>query len=1053
MSIQIDRIERIQSPDSDDDDAEGLPAPEDVSPFQTAVRSLRGGAKQRKNAIRIRLPRDPQARADLPNDIAGVLVWIIADVCGESCIESLEILIYPAKYGLEFVLHPRPYGLNENSNTQSTLDSAEKKTYTQALSKLKQSVKRRYPAAVTAEVGHLDLEPVGISDVTTTRLYSHEDGNRETPGNSKTKPLKALFDAFRENHDPFIYQVIVGGKDGQYNASVRCATYRPKDTYTGDRDFARLVEQGKPSDLSRVFAPGNFTSNHDPRLAAGLWKTSYTKRVNGPDKCRVEYSDERTNQYTSRREVRDLADRNREIILGKREHRRLMSGDTSAEHFLKEDYNLYGWFSMFEAQLGPFVQTVTDRWETNPWLDVEGRSEPAFHSVEPIIIETDAEFGYGKGATDEASGEPDVQNEGNLPHRSYENTVERTFTEGGDDIEKVEQTTDSLPDLRIWTDDQFILTLGIAVGSTIVAFEVEDENSTKPSNTLKNAERAIAAGRHVIFAFTQDQVERGYQNLSRGYKKKTPDGNAAILYNQTDPVRTVDGRSFVRRGSGATTYELRGRELTASDDHGELVRGDASEDVSTFDWPIAGESTDEDGDSTGRCGYYRKTEDGTHRVETRDGTAIITYSEKKAFLADWCWIYEPHIPMGFGYLDHVTVTYLDEETNQIEVYDPTPEWATYERTETQKAGFAAFFERFIVARDGPQLTYDALDETFSTWFEGHSQYEAPVRSVIGGYLPDAFKDAKTGGTANKYQYFDGYDWLFDPTIDSPHQTGPPADYDPDDPEDASEPDGDAGEDGDNVGEDNDDAAETDSDDDAGEDVEDPDDAVEDDKDLDDVVEDDGDDTGGEDSDDDAEEGGDDDAGEDDEDPDDAGEDSDDDAGDDDDDDAGEDVEDPDDAGEDGEDPDDTAEDDEDPDDAGEDDEDPDDTAEDDDDDAGDGSDDFDGTAERADESDNAEAGDAPSDSDAPEAEPDELDDTAENAPNDSDATEAEPEELDDTTENTSSEDTSSTDTKDTTSVQKTLTGATEGSDDDEATDTTPDAVEESPNSDKRTDDA
>lgn len=896
-------------------------------------------------------------------------------VCGESCIESLEILIYPAKYGLEFVLHPRPYGLNENSNTQSTLDSSEKKTYAQPLSKLKQSVKRRYPAAVTAEVGHLDLEPVGISDVTTTRLYSHKDGNRETPGNSKTKPLKALFDAFRENHDPFIYQVIVSGKDGQYNASVRCATYRPKDTYTGDRDFARLVEQGKPSDLSRVFAPGNFTSNHDPRLAAGLWKTSYAKRVNGPDKCRVEYNDERTNQYTSRREVRDLADRNREIILGKREHRRLMSGDTSAENFLKEDYKLYGRFSVFEAQLGPFVQTVTDRWETNPWLDVEGRSEPAFHSVEPIIIETDAEFGFGQGATDEASGEPDVQNEGNLPHRSYENIVERTFTEGGDDIEKVEQTTDSLPDLRIWTDEQFILTLGIAVGSTIVAFEVEDENSTKPSNTLKNAERAIAAGRHVIFAFTQDQVERGYQNLSRGYKKKTPDGNAAILYNQTDPVRTVDGRSVVRRGSGATTYELRGRELTASDDHGELVRGDASEDVSTFDWPIAGESTDEDGDSTGRCGYYRKTEDGIHRVETRDGTAIITYSEKKAFLADWCWIYEPHIPMGFGYLDHVTVTYLDEETNQIEVYDPTPEWATYERTETQKAGFAAFFERFIVARDGPQLTYDALDETFSTWFEGHSQYEAPVRSVIGGYLPDAFKDAKTGGTANKYQYFDGYDWLFDPMIDSPHQTGPPADYDPDDPGDASEPDGD-------------DAAE-DSDDDAGEDVEDPDDAVEDDEDLDDVVEGDADDTGGEDSDDDAEEGSDDDAGEDDEDPDDAGEDSDDDAGDDDDD-AGEDGEDPDDAGEDS------------------------------DDDGGD-DDDSDGTVERVDE----------------------LDDTAENAPNESDATETESEELDDTTENNSSKDASSTDTKDTTSVQKTLTGATEGSDDDEATHTTPDAVEES----------
>ncbi|MEZ3163856.1 hypothetical protein ABNG03_03710 [Halorubrum sp. RMP-47] len=937
-------------------------------------------------------------------------MWIIADVCSESCIESLEILIYPAKYGLEFVLHPRPYGLDGNSDTQSTLDSAEKKTYAQPLSKLKQSVKRRYPAAVTAEVGHLDLEPVGLSDVTTTRLYSHKDGNRETPGNSKTKPLKALFDAFRANHDPFIYQVIVSGSNGQYNVCVRCATYRPKDTYTGDRGFARLVEHGKPSDLSRVFAPGNVTSNHDPRLAAGLWKTSYTKRVNGPDKYRVEYNDERTNQYTSRREVQALADRVREIMLGKREHRRLMSGDTSTEHFLKEDYKLYGWFSVFEAQLAPFVQTVTDRWKTNPWRDVEGRSAPVFHSTEPITIETEAEFGYGEGTTDAAAGDPNVQNEGNLPHRSYENIVERSFTEGGDDIEKVEQTTESLPDLRIRTEEQFIKKLGIPVCSTIVAYEVDDENTTKPSNTLKNAERAIAAGRHVIFGFTQDRVERGYQHLSRGYKKKTPDGNGAILYNRTDLVRVVDGRSLVRRGSGKTTYELRGTELTVTDDAGELVSGHASEDVSTFDWPVAGETTDEAGEPAGRCGYYRKADDGTHRVETRDGTAIITYSEKKAFLADWCRIYEPHIPMGFGYLDHVTVTYLDEETNQIEVYDPTPEWATYERQETQKAGFAAFFDQFIVARDGPELTYDALEERFATWFEGHSQYDAPVRSVIGGYLPAEFKDAKTGGTGNAYKYFDGYDWLFDPTIDSPHQTGPPADYDPDDPEGTSETD-------------SDDAAEDDSD--AG--GEDDDDGAEDDSGVDDGVEDDSDDTRADDEKDD----GDDDAAGDGEEPGDVAED------------------DSDDATKDGEDPGDGVEDDSDgieEDDAEQDGSDDTKADGEDADTAEKAGDDSDGTVEGADSSTDA-AGDTLNESDATKtaADVDELNDAVEADVDDTNTTDSTPAVSSTADADESAHASASTDPEDTTGVQQTLTGATEERDAGE--DTTPDEGDDAPSTD------
>ncbi|MDB2276557.1 hypothetical protein PM022_18950, partial [Halorubrum ezzemoulense] len=177
---------------------------------------------------------------------------------------------------------------------------------------------------------------------------------------------------------------------------------------------------------------------------------------------------------------------------------------------------------------------------------------------------------------------------------------------------------------------------------------------------------------------------------------------------------------------------------------------------------------------------------GTDGSDAADGDAIATYSEKQAFLADWTWIREPHVPVAPSYLNHVTITYRDEEKNQLHVYDPSPEWETHDRTETQKAGFEAFHDTFIVEREGPELTYEELDDTFSSWFEGQSQFDAPVRSVLGGYLPDPFKKAKTGGTGNDYRYFDGYDWLFAPGIDSPHQAGPPADYDPDDTEAQSE---------------------------------------------------------------------------------------------------------------------------------------------------------------------------------------------------------------------------------------------------------------------------
>ncbi|MDL0127827.1 hypothetical protein [Halobacterium salinarum] len=780
MSIQPQSLDEYQDPDGGSDDADGLPAPTNVSDNPTMVRSLQGGPKQRQNAIRIRLPRDPAKREELPKDIHGVLMWVISDVCGESCIAGVEILMFPGPYGLEFVLHPRPSALDGRSDTQSRLDSFTKKIYSRPLSKLKQSVKRRYPSTVTAEIGHLDLEPVGITDVTTTRLYSVKDGNRMTPGNSKESPLDVLFDAFRQAHDPFIYQVIISGEDGGYSMCVRCATYRPKDNYVGDRGFAKLVERGNPSDLAHVFGDGNLVSNHDAALAAPYWKTSYTEHVDGNDSYRASYSYEKETPYKGKRQVRREADTIKDIVFGRTEHRRLMNGDATVEPILKDEFDRYGWFPALEAQLKPFVRTVTLQWESNPWRDVLGRNPPEFNSVEPIEIETPAEFGLGEGREDTPSDETGVENEGGPVHRSLGQFSRRVFSEGGDDIEEVDQTTDTLPDNRITTNG-IIRTLGIEVDSDITPVEAESTNVTKPAKTLRNAERAMAAGRHVIFVYEQSDVERGYNHLDEPYKKRLED--RIELYTGSDRVQAVDGRQLVRRGDGNTTYELKSRTLIVSDDHGELTRGPATDDIATFEWPIVGttEESTASGEELpeGRCGYYRKTDDGTHRIETADGTAITMYSEKQAFLADWTWIREPHVPVALSYLHAVTVTYRDEQTNQLKVYDPSPDWETHDRTDTQKAGVKAFHDKFIVERDGPELTYDDLEAAFTPWFEGHSQFDAPGRSVMGGHHPKPFKKAKTSGTGNDYRYFDGYDWLFAPGLDSPHQADPPADYNPD----------------------------------------------------------------------------------------------------------------------------------------------------------------------------------------------------------------------------------------------------------------------------------
>ena len=70
MSIQPQQPTDESRPTNHDDE---LPAPDHVPDSQTEVPDLTGAPTQRKNAIRIRLPRDPAKREELPAAINGVL--------------------------------------------------------------------------------------------------------------------------------------------------------------------------------------------------------------------------------------------------------------------------------------------------------------------------------------------------------------------------------------------------------------------------------------------------------------------------------------------------------------------------------------------------------------------------------------------------------------------------------------------------------------------------------------------------------------------------------------------------------------------------------------------------------------------------------------------------------------------------------------------------------------------------------------------------------------------------------------------------------------------
>jgi len=245
----------------------------------------------------------------------------------------------------------------------------------------------------------------------------------------------------------------------------------------------------------------------------------------------------------------------------------------------------------------------------------------------------------------------------------------------------------------------------------------------------------------------------------------------------------------------STTFVLRGSTLTALDDGEEFGRGDANEHLSTFNW---------------ECHRYKKV-DGKYRVETLDGELVEEYASKAAFQTDWTKIYEPHIPVGISYLDFATVTYRTKDTDELKIWGPNPEWVTDDRSETWKGGIKQFAKDHLVKRDdAKELTYAELEEVLAAWFEGHCGYKAPPRQVIGQHLPEEIKKANTGASGNAYRYFKGYGWKIDPDIDSPHQQGPPADYEPESEDEDEDEDQDEANDSDSDSDTDEDADDTES---------------------------------------------------------------------------------------------------------------------------------------------------------------------------------------------------------------------------------------------------
>ena len=710
--------------------------------------------RRRTNVVRLIVPPEQIGEVDFRDTIDGALVQIIKEVQPDSNVAEIEILMYPSPIGFAIVIDPVPRGIDGRSVGQTEISSfiegVHQSVQTDVIDAAKSHTDR-----LGIETGTLNLDPVGISHVSTSRLLLHEDNQIGHESKMDRNPLEKILKSLKENHEPYIYQFIVGGSGGtnNYEGSIRLAPYDPQYTYAGDGGFAELAEKGTPVDLANEYKYLNLTSNHQLDTEEVL-ETEFDERVDGTIDATVEYNFVTQNQYRTRYHIKNEADELQKLVIGKTEHVGLLSGNASHNVRKYKQHDKYSWFEIDPAQLNLFAKCVPLRMEYNPWKLLRERAAPEFDTRNVVREIKDLKQSKGIGTINAPESPAKMANEGSVGHQSFGKLIRRWFAEQGDSIIIADQNADSLPDLWLLTDDGLIISLNKSVASEIVPVEAECHNISKPAGPIRNAERAYACNQHAVFVYeSKSKAKKGCKPLFTPYRDQTDFG--VWLYNGKEPITSSDGRTPVAEGASQTTTAIWECDATGT------KRLQIGETELLFE---PNESL-----ADGAYEYYHREVSNTHRIEDEDGELIEEYTNDSAFRSNWTKITRPHHPADYHYGQNITVMYRDTETEagteELKEYSHRPSWYSQYEAETGtidklQVAMENFLDEFVVEAEGEKLPYSGFQEQFRDYCEQWLPIEPPKNSVIGRTLPEYLRDAKKGGTDNRNPYFDEYAFCY-----------------------------------------------------------------------------------------------------------------------------------------------------------------------------------------------------------------------------------------------------------------------------------------------------
>lgn len=726
------------------------------------ISELQSG-RVRQDTIHVTPPVDPVHRDKLVHETGDEIAEAITKLT-EKIDAPIEVLTYPRPVSrtdvdtaavLCHAFHIAPHFVDGRAIQRDISDFGER-VIQNVLDGAHEKITDSFPDVYNVEVGDLDLDPIATGGWTATcRLVNEDAEELAGVGKVNAEMMENTFDALTHAREPFVHQLIVEPNDGKHYITSRLAALSSDHTYQGDRGLARLVKEGAPEDFGRVFKSIGLTSNYNIDIEDYL-HIKYDQLINGQTAHTVTIRNAMRKRYDTKYQHRRKIEKLKRIVLGHPDFPRLLNGSTGWKQ-AAEDHGYYGRFWIPPAAIGYFTKRYAHYYDIDPWTNSPVRDAPEFtpRSVRDIDVRTDWET---PGPTVDA--EQRHQTDGTDAHLKLGDRF-MTFTRArGDEISRVEQNGESLPDQELIPDEGYINTLEKQVDSDVVNVEPENKNKTKPANILTNVERATAIDRHVILICkSESDADRVYEMLYATYDEQTEHG---VQTYQGDAIPKIDGEMLVTAESESTWCLTPDGMLVYVIDGEIVTRCPAEADLTEVDHGCA----------------TAQNEDGRYIVTTRDGETL-TYESRTAFKREWSRVTTPHVPIDISYLQYVTIMYEtgveSEETGDFVEYTATPDW---ERAGGKMDRYDQFGSKvadtFLTETPDTELLVNECYSTMMELYQWCTSKDEPNTGWFSKGLPDEIDRKDTSGGKKALV---GYGWVFPRELVSPHLAGVDADAD------------------------------------------------------------------------------------------------------------------------------------------------------------------------------------------------------------------------------------------------------------------------------------